>query len=69
MPICTICGEDVEKVVKCKECFEKFCEGCGVHEKKLCYFCDNEDSSRESFDYDAASLRLDYDEIDGYGFN
>jgi hypothetical protein len=53
MALCTICGEDFDRVVKCSECGERFCEDCGDHEKKLCYYCDEEDVySEEEIEYD-----------------
>jgi hypothetical protein len=53
MPLCTICGEDVDSVVKCSECGERFCFECGEHEKKLCYYCEEEDDySEQDFDDD-----------------
>jgi hypothetical protein len=50
MPLCTICGEDVDRVVKCSECGERFCFECGEQEKKLCYYCEEEDDYSEDFD-------------------
>lgn len=53
MPLCSICGDDADKVVKCSMCGEKFCAECGNQEKKLCYYCDEEDDeSEDSSDYD-----------------
>lgn len=39
MPICEICGIEVEKTEECSECSSKFCEECGDIKKKLCYDC------------------------------
>jgi hypothetical protein len=39
MPICEICGMEVEKVEECNECDSKYCEECGDTKKKLCYDC------------------------------
>jgi hypothetical protein len=52
MPVCTICGEEVDKVIKCSECGERYCEDCGEHERKLCYYCDEEADSEEDSEYD-----------------
>jgi hypothetical protein len=43
MPICAICGEEVEHVTKCKMCGEKFCQDCGEPDEKLCIYCVDED--------------------------
>jgi hypothetical protein len=43
MPICAICGEEVENVTKCKMCGEKFCSDCGEPDEKLCIYCMDED--------------------------
>jgi hypothetical protein len=56
MPLCSICGDEVGNVVKCKECGERYCEGCGDLDKRLCYFCDEEDDYEESFEYDEKDL-------------
>ncbi|MBN1683398.1 hypothetical protein JW865_07600 [Candidatus Bathyarchaeota archaeon] len=39
MPICDICGMEVDEVFECCECEAKFCEECGDKKKKLCYDC------------------------------
>ena len=52
MPVCDICGEEVDKLVKCSECGERYCDECGEHEKKLCYYCDDEEESEEDSEYD-----------------
>ena len=49
---CTICGEEVDKVIKCSECGERYCEDCGEHERKLCYYCEEEDDYSEDTDFD-----------------
>lgn len=43
MPICAICGEEVEHVTKCKMCGEKFCSDCGEPDEKLCIYCMDDD--------------------------
>jgi hypothetical protein len=43
MPICAICGENMEHVTRCKMCGEKFCQDCGNTAAKLCIYCDDED--------------------------
>ena len=57
MPVCTLCGEDVEKVTECKECNARFCAFCGDHDDKICDFCFDEDS----IDYDED---VEYDDED-----
>lgn len=47
MPICAICGEEVDHVTKCKMCGEKFCVDCGEPDEKLCIYCLDDD---EEFD-------------------
>ncbi|MBN2336637.1 hypothetical protein JXL21_13850 [Candidatus Bathyarchaeota archaeon] len=39
MPICEICGMEVEEVHDCAECEAKFCDECGDVKAKLCYDC------------------------------
>lgn len=39
MPECEICGEEADKLIKCKSCGAKFCEDCGSTIEKLCEFC------------------------------
>jgi len=48
MPICAICGEEVDHVTKCKMCGEKFCVDCGEPDEKLCIYCLDD----EEFDED-----------------
>ena len=43
MPICDLCGEQSNKVTKCKVCEEVFCADCGNAEEKVCLYCDDED--------------------------
>jgi hypothetical protein len=43
MPECEICGEEVEKVYRCKVCGVNFCEFCGSIEKMLCSDCMDEE--------------------------
>jgi hypothetical protein len=50
MPLCSICGELSDKVTRCKQCGERFCENCGDPEEKLCYYCDDEED--EDWDVD-----------------
>jgi hypothetical protein len=44
MSVCSICGEDTDSLIKCKECGARFCEYCGDHEDKLCDYCYDEDT-------------------------
>jgi hypothetical protein len=39
MPLCEICGMDMQELHDCKECEAKFCSECGDEKKKLCYDC------------------------------
>jgi hypothetical protein len=39
MPVCEICGMEVQKVYECTECEAKFCEECGDLKAKLCFDC------------------------------
>jgi hypothetical protein len=39
LPICAMCGEEVEHVTRCKTCAERFCSDCGEPEQKLCIYC------------------------------
>lgn len=43
MPMCAMCGEEVEHVTKCKTCGEKFCADCGEVESKQCIYCLEDD--------------------------
>lgn len=43
LPECEICGEESDKLIKCKSCGAKFCEDCGSPIEKLCEFCAEED--------------------------
>jgi hypothetical protein len=53
MPICAICGEEVELVTKCKMCGEKFCSDCGDPDEKLCIYCmDDDDDWDDKEDWD-----------------
>ena len=53
MPICEICGEEENTVIKCKTCEVRFCEYCGSVEDKKCIEClelrDEEDAEDESW--------------------
>ena len=39
LPICEICGMEVQKVHICVECKTEFCDECGDVKAKLCYDC------------------------------
>ena len=52
MPICEICGEDSDKVTKCKSCGYKFCEDCGDEGGKVCIYCEEDIEDDESDDED-----------------
>ena len=43
MPLCAMCGENVEHTTKCTMCGEKFCSDCGKTEDKLCIYCQDDD--------------------------
>ena len=54
MPICAICGEEVEHTTKCKMCGEKFCADCGEPDETLCIYCldDEEEDWDDDVDWD-----------------
>ncbi len=65
MPICAICGEEVELVTKCKMCGEKFCSDCGDPDEKLCIYCMDDDDDwddKEDWDEDEGIVEEDEDE-------
>ncbi|MCW4048148.1 MAG: hypothetical protein NWE89_00275 [Candidatus Bathyarchaeota archaeon] len=39
MPICEICGMEVNETHDCVECEAKFCDECGDVKTELCYDC------------------------------
>lgn len=49
MPICEICGMEVQEVEECNECDSKFCEECGDDKTLRCYDCQGwtEETSEE----------------------
>lgn len=47
MPICELCGEEVDYVIRCKRCGRSFCDLCGSMIDKLCYDCLEEEESIE----------------------
>lgn len=42
MPVCDICGEEVETAYRCKKCGEPFCSECGSVEEGICIICQAE---------------------------
>ena len=52
MPICAMCGEEVEHVTRCKTCSEKFCTDCGDVESKQCVYCLEDDDDDFDNDYE-----------------
>lgn len=48
VPLCTLCGEDVDSVTKCIICGAKFCSDCGEHDEKTCVYCYEEDEEWDS---------------------
>jgi len=52
MPICQVCGEEVEHVTRCRRCDILFCDECGSVEERLCTFCQEELEAKEDFDYE-----------------
>jgi hypothetical protein len=50
MPMCSLCGEEMDHVTKCKTCGEKFCDDCGDTDEKLCIYCLDEDSDEDDDD-------------------
>ncbi len=72
MPECEICGEEADKLIKCKSCGAKFCEDCGSTIEKLCEFCaededvevtDDEVGGLEDVDAEAPDRDFDDDEV------
>ena len=39
MPICDVCGEEVETAYRCKECGQPFCPECGSVKDEICIIC------------------------------
>ena len=39
MPKCKICGENEDKLYKCKKCGTQFCEWCGDIDEMICMDC------------------------------
>jgi hypothetical protein len=62
MPICAMCGGEIEYVTKCKMCGQKFCAECGKVDEKLCIYCQEDDDDLDDDD-------LDDDDLDDYDFN
>lgn len=52
MPMCSLCGENMENVTKCKTCGERFCIDCGEPSEKLCIYCLDEDYDSDDEDDD-----------------
>ena len=52
MPICAICGEEMEHVTRCKTCGEKFCADCGEADAKQCVYCLDDETTYEEDDED-----------------
>lgn len=46
MPVCEICGEEVNKVTKCNSCGDKFCEDCGSEDGKVCIYCEEDEDAK-----------------------
>ena len=52
MPICDKCGEEEEKLYKCQNCEEMFCEWCGSKDEMLCIDCMEDADYEEQDDED-----------------
>ncbi len=39
LPICEICGEEVDEVRQCRICGVMFCRNCGDFERDICQDC------------------------------
>ena len=52
MPLCSLCGENMDHVTKCKNCGERFCDDCGEPEEKLCIYCLDEDYEDDDYEED-----------------
>jgi hypothetical protein len=65
IPECEICGEEADKLTKCKSCGAKFCEDCGSTIEKLCEFCAEEQEIDGDEDADEENLDLiDSEDLD-----
>ena len=64
LPECEICGEESDKLIKCKFCGAKFCEDCGSPIEQLCEFCAEEEEVDEEDlkDVDGATEEVEDDE-------
>jgi len=62
VPECELCGENEEKLYKCKTCGTMFCEYCGVVEERICLNCmvevEYEEEDYEEEDYQGISEDL-----------
>ena len=68
MPKCELCGENEEKIIRCKECGSKFCEDCGSPVERLCINCLEmyfEEDSEEDYDAGYAEDEL-YKRVEYY---
>lgn len=64
MPECEICGEEADKLIKCKSCGAKFCEDCGSTIEKLCEFCAEDEDIEVTDDEEGGLVDLDAVEPD-----
>jgi hypothetical protein len=50
MPLCNLCGENMDMVTKCTQCGARFCIDCGEPDEKLCIYCYDEDDDDDEWD-------------------
>jgi hypothetical protein len=52
MSECELCGENEDKLYRCKKCGTRFCEYCGNSEDRICIDCLEEEDSEDYEDDD-----------------
>jgi len=50
MPVCEVCGDEVEHVTRCSRCKMLFCDECGSVEDRLCMLCQAELEAKEELE-------------------
>lgn len=50
MPVCEVCGDEIDSVTRCRKCDILFCDECGSVEDRLCLFCAEELAMEEETD-------------------
>ena len=62
MPMCAICGEETNRVTKCKMCGERFGACCVGPEKNLCWYCSDDGEDIDDDDDDDDYSEPDYNQ-------